>query len=239
MAVQVKTASFCIKIADEDEDMMESDSSVNFDGGFAEAAGVDANGVAGGLWVGWKKEARMSLIEACNNFMVLSVEKLNGRLWYLILFYGASKFELREKVFEELEDYLQQLNHPYLIVGDFNQVEYGSDKLSTRNDYIRGACSFNNWKLRSELLDIPFKRPRFTWCNNRKGEHRVYERLDKALGSKEWFTIFHDMGIKHYPIQISDHAPIEIDLNLTTIKGKKPYKLYAWVLDYSGVYTGY
>ncbi|XP_074278011.1 uncharacterized protein LOC141601616 [Silene latifolia] len=200
--------------------------------GFVEATGVDANGAAGGLWVGWTKEARMSLIVACNNFMILSVEKLNGRLWYLVLFYGASKFELREKVFEGLEDYLQQLNHPFLIVGDFNQVEFGSDKLSTRNDYIRGACSFNNWKMRNELLDIPFKGPRFTWCNNRKGVHRIYERLDKALGSKEWFTLFPDTGIKHHPIQISDHAPIEIDLNLTTTKGKKPYKLDAWVLDY-------
>ncbi|XP_074300848.1 uncharacterized protein LOC141632177 [Silene latifolia] len=157
----------------------------------------------------------MSLIEACNNFLVILVEKLNGRLWYLVLFYGASKLKLREKVFENLEDYLKKLVYPYLIVGDFNEVDYGSDKLSARNSYIRGACSFNNWKLRNELLDIPFKGRRFTWCNNRKGEHRVYERLDKALGFKEWFTMFPETGIKHHPIQISDHAPIEIDLNLT------------------------
>ncbi|XP_074300747.1 uncharacterized protein LOC141632060 [Silene latifolia] len=65
-----------------------------------------------------------------------------------------------------------------------------------------------------------------------KGEKRVYERIDKALGSKGWFTIFPETSIKHYPIQISDHAPIEVDLNLTKNNGKKPYKLDAWVLDY-------
>ncbi|XP_074262939.1 uncharacterized protein LOC141585787 [Silene latifolia] len=175
----------------------------------------------------------MSLVEACNNFVVLLVEKYNGLLWYLVLFYGASKFELRGRVFAELEDSLRGLNHSYLIVGDFNQVDYGCDKLSINKNYIRGACDFNNWKLRNELLDIPFKGPRFTWCNNRKGEKRVYEWIDKALGSKGWFTIFLETGIKHYPIQISDHAPIEVDLNLTKNNSKKPYKLDAWVLDYS------
>ncbi|XP_074300110.1 uncharacterized protein LOC141631324 [Silene latifolia] len=65
-----------------------------------------------------------------------------------------------------------------------------------------------------------------------KGNHRVYERLDKALGSKEWFTLFPETGIKHHPIQISDHAPIELDLHLTKPTGKNPYKLDAWVLNY-------
>ncbi|XP_074298934.1 uncharacterized protein LOC141629917 [Silene latifolia] len=78
-------------------------------------------------------------------------------------------------------------------MGDFNQVEFGSDKLSLK---------------------------------------RVYERIDRALSSKEWFTMFPDTGIKHYPIQISDHAPIELDLNLTKNISKKPYKLDAWVFFY-------
>ncbi|XP_074289494.1 uncharacterized protein LOC141614646 [Silene latifolia] len=81
-------------------------------------------------------------------------------------------------------------------------------------------------------MDIPFKGPRFTWCNNRKGDKRVYERIDKAYGSKDWFTLFPNTGIKHYPIQISDHAPIEVDLNLVGTSGSKPFKLDAWVLDH-------
>ncbi|XP_074301501.1 uncharacterized protein LOC141632895 [Silene latifolia] len=52
------------------------------------------------------------------------------------------------------------------------------------------------------------------------------------MGSKEWFTLFPNTGIKHYPIQISDHAPIEVDLNLTRSEGKKPFKIDAWVLEY-------
>ncbi|XP_074315132.1 uncharacterized protein LOC141651313 [Silene latifolia] len=146
--------------------------------------------------------------------------------------YGAPCVNQRASVLHEVEEWIGSCKDPYLLVGDFNQVDYRSDKLSLSQRPIGGADDFNLWKIRNELLDIPFKGPRFTWCNNRKGDKRVYERIDKAYGSKDWFTIFPSTGIKHYPIQISDHAPIEIDLNLVTTTGSRPYKLDAWVLDH-------
>ncbi|XP_074300408.1 uncharacterized protein LOC141631667 [Silene latifolia] len=91
--------------------------------------------------------------------------------------------------------------------------------------------SFHNWHVEHELVDIPFKGPRFTWCNNRKGFKRVYERIDKAYGLKDWFNHFPNTGVKHLPIQISDHAPIELCFNLVKNSCKKPYKIESWNLD--------
>ncbi|XP_074313908.1 uncharacterized protein LOC141649108 [Silene latifolia] len=200
--------------------------------GFVKSAGVDPLGTAGGLWVGWKKDARMSVVELSPNFLILLIEKYNGLPWYLVLFYGASQFSLRFPILKNLEESLGKLEYPYLIIGDFNQVEYACDKNCSNTSQIPGAYKFINWKVRNELLDIPFKGPQFTWCNNRQGNKRVYERLDKAFASKDWFTLFPDTGVKHFPIQISNHAPIEVDLNLTKNTNKKPYKLDAWALDY-------
>ncbi|XP_074306225.1 uncharacterized protein LOC141641466 [Silene latifolia] len=150
--------------------------------GFVKATRADSIGAAGGLSVGWKKEANMSLVVSCNNYVVLLVRKYNGRLWYLVFFYGAPCSKERDSVLTSLEECLCNLEYPFLIIGDFNQVKYACDKLSLNENKISGAYEFNNWKLRNELLDIPFKGPRFTWCNNRKDEKRVYERIDKALG---------------------------------------------------------
>ncbi|XP_074313498.1 uncharacterized protein LOC141648674 [Silene latifolia] len=200
--------------------------------GFNRVAGVDANGASGGLWVGWKKEANMSLVMSCSNFVILLVKKYNGLPWYLVLFYGEPNTNLRRAILLELEEQITILEYPYIIVGDFNQVDYACDKLNVNTNSIQGAFEFNSWRLRNELMDIPFKGPRFTWCNNRKGKRRVYERIDKALSSKDWFSYFPDTGIKHYPIQISDHAPIELDLNLTKNTSKKPYKVDAWALEH-------
>ncbi|XP_074313557.1 uncharacterized protein LOC141648737 [Silene latifolia] len=200
--------------------------------GFSNNLGIDANGSAGGLWVGWRNEARISHVLSCNNFIVLLVEKCQGRLWYLVLIYGSPYCLQRRPVLQELEDCLQKLVYPFLIVGDFNQVEYQSDKLSSSNRTITGAYDFNIWRITNQMVDIPFKGPRYTWCNNQKRKKRVYERIDRALGSKDWLSVFPNTGIKHYPIQISDHAPIELDLQLIKNNKQKPYKLDAWVLEY-------
>ncbi|XP_074290940.1 uncharacterized protein LOC141617673 [Silene latifolia] len=57
------------------------------------------------------------------------------------------------------------------------------------------------------------------------------------MGSKDWFTFFLNTGLKHYPIQISDHAPIEVDFNLIRNVTKKPYKLDSWALDHEECVT--
>ncbi|XP_074290932.1 uncharacterized protein LOC141617667 [Silene latifolia] len=162
--------------------------------GFDKTVGVDALGASGGLWVGWRREAKMRHVYSCIHFVVLLVEIYNGLLWYLVLFYGAPSSSKRASVLSDLECRLS---------------------------------SFQN-----ELVDIPFKGPQFTWCNNQKGQDRVYERLDKAMGSKDWFTFFPNTGLKHYPIQISDHAPIELDFNLISNGSRKPYKLDSWALEH-------
>ncbi|XP_074296627.1 uncharacterized protein LOC141626994 [Silene latifolia] len=199
--------------------------------GFEKSVGVDDVGASGGLWVGWRRGEKISHVYSCMNFIVLRVAKFNGLLWYLVLFYGAPKASLRASVLNELESCLESLEYPYLIVGDFNQVEFPCDKWSSCSTKINGASFFSEWRIKNELVDIPFKGPHFTWCNNRRGFDFVYERIDKALASKDWFSIFPNTGLKHYPIQIYDHAPIELDLNLVQNTSKKPYKLDAWALE--------
>lgn len=95
-------------------------------------------------------------------------------------------------------------------------------------EYHPGAALFHEWRIKLELLDIPFKGLNFTSCNNRDVIKRVYERQDRAYGSKDWFLNFPNSGIKNLPIQNFDHARIEFDTTLTKDKRKRPYKMDAW-----------
>ncbi|XP_074278507.1 uncharacterized protein LOC141602093 [Silene latifolia] len=109
---------------------------------------------------------------------------------------------------------VNSLDKPFLLIGDFNQVEFSSDKLGGSDKLIRGANLFSYWKNLHCLMDSPFKGPRITWCNNRDCPHRIYERLDKGFASNDWLSLFPNTFIKHLPIQISDHAPIILDTNM-------------------------
>ncbi|XP_074296878.1 uncharacterized protein LOC141627536 [Silene latifolia] len=178
--------------------------------GFDMSVGMDALGASGGLWVGWRKGEKISHVYSCMNFVILRIAKYNGLLWYLVLFYGAPKTAMRASVLHELEGCIASFEYPFLIIGDFNQVEYPCDKWGANSSSLNGAAYLTN---------------------EGKGLNRVYERLDKALASKDWFAVFPNTGLKHFPIQISDHAPIELDLNLVHNVNRKPYKLDSWALE--------
>ncbi|KAK9757312.1 hypothetical protein RND81_01G155500 [Saponaria officinalis] len=81
------------------------------------------------------------------------------------------------------------------------------------------------------LYDVPAKGPKFTWCNKRDGIDRLFEHLDKAYASDDWFAKFPDVGVTHYPIQFSDHAPIEVNVFLNDFKWRRPHKIEAWNLE--------
>ncbi|XP_074267464.1 uncharacterized protein LOC141590805 [Silene latifolia] len=123
------------------------------------------------------------------------------------------------------------MKHKFLK-GDFNQVEDHADKLGGDKGTIFGAKFFSEWKTRNLLADIAYKGPKFTWCNNRFGSARIYERLDKGLISSNWYSFFPNTGLLHLPIQCSDHAPIIMDTELLSIHRQRSFKMEAWCFDY-------
>ncbi|XP_074290753.1 uncharacterized protein LOC141617455 [Silene latifolia] len=154
-------------------------------------------------------------------------------MWYLCCVYGEPDHTKRGAVWETFTSHLNSLDKPFLLIGDFNQVEFCSDKLGGSDKLIRGANLFSYWKNTHCLMDIPFKGPRFTWCNNRESQHRIYERLDKGFASSVWLSLFPNTFIKHLPIQISDHAPIILDTNMILNTKKKVYRLETWCFDHA------
>lgn len=56
--------------------------------------------------------------------------------------------------------------HDFPMCGDFNQLEWFEDKLGGA-PIIRGWEVFMDWRLDTNLLDVPFYGPRFTWSNKK------------------------------------------------------------------------
>ncbi|XP_074293021.1 uncharacterized protein LOC141619909 [Silene latifolia] len=206
--------------------------------GFLQSAGCDADGLkkgegGGGLWVGWKSSCKLECVFSSRNLIIFLVNQCKGSLWYLCCVYGEPDHTMRGAVWESFTCHFNSFDKTFLLFGDFDQVEFSSDKLGGSDKLIRGASLFSYWKNLHCLMDIPFKGPRFTWCNNRDNPHRIYERLDEGFASNDWLSLFPNTFIKHLPIQISDHAPIILDTNMILHTKKKIYRLDAWCFDHA------
>lgn len=62
------------------------------------------------------------------------------------------------------------------------------------------------------LIDLGYRDPKYTWCNNRLGNARVWERLDRAFTSDQWLNKYPEASITHLPSFASDHYPIPLAL---------------------------
>ncbi|XP_074266604.1 uncharacterized protein LOC141589883 [Silene latifolia] len=200
--------------------------------GFTHHVGVDAEGSKGGLWVGWKPSWNIECITKCPNFIIIKINECGGSFWYVFCIYGSLKRENRESVWLHIEHWISRMDSQFILLGDFNQVEFREDKLGGNKGSIFGAQLFSEWKVRNSLSDIAYKGPKFTWCNNRKGHKRIYERIDKGLASPLWYSLFPNSDIKHLPIQCSDHAPIIFDTGFFEPHKRKSFRMEAWAFEY-------
>ncbi|KAK9741012.1 hypothetical protein RND81_03G075700, partial [Saponaria officinalis] len=97
--------------------------------GFVNYDGIDAIGSSGGLYFGWKKDIRITILYKCCNFIICQVQECKDRFWYLCLVYGEPYTSCREYVWGNLGDWLDKFDRPALLIGDFNQVAFSWDKM--------------------------------------------------------------------------------------------------------------
>lgn len=105
--------------------------------------------------------------------------------------------------------YLLDQGIPTMVVGDFNCILRSEEKRGgrpyTENISFRECAHF----LQSNgLVDLGFIGPCFTWCNNRSGGARVWERLDKVFATSSWIQGHPAHFVRHLARIASDHCPV-------------------------------
>lgn len=82
------------------------------------------------------------------------------------------------------------------------------------------------------LGDLRFKGQMHTWSNNRVGEARVMERLDRVLNNGAWQVRFHKAQCIHDLAIGSDHTPIHLSLDHTENRSDKSFKFEEMWYEY-------
>ncbi|KMS97072.1 hypothetical protein BVRB_7g179330 [Beta vulgaris subsp. vulgaris] len=192
---------------------------------------------AGGLALLWSEEVDISLKNMGDHCIDVTVQEEGGVLWRFTGIYGWSESSQKVKTWEMMRELGENNNLAWLLVGDFNEVLYETEKNS------RNPCDFASvQQFRSvvdELLlkDLGADGYPFTWSNRRADDAFVEERLDRALASESWMDLYSNAAVSNLIWDGSDHFPIVMNLgghqtNAPTSTGQQRFRFEAkWLQE--------
>ena len=97
-----------------------------------------------------------------------------------------------------------------LCVGYLNEITVDSEKYGTTRRPLWQMVDFRKALDYTNLTDLGFKGPKFTWLNMQDGSKFIKERLDRALGNSKWLDFFQMVKVNVLAACTSDHAPLLI-----------------------------
>lgn len=141
----------------------------------------------------------------------VKVKDDDGVKWRFTGIYGEPKTEKKYLTWKLLKILKNQMDMPWLVAGDFNEILYGHEKQGGK---IRAQGLMDNFKetlKECELTDLGFEGDMFTWRNNsRTKEGYIRERLDRAIANSSWRNRFSEGKVINGDPYHSDHRPIII-----------------------------
>ena len=136
--------------------------------GFFESFIVPIDGLRGGLALFWKSEIRIGVRNSSLSDIDAVVEGDSLGCWQLTGFYGQPKTNRRVESWSLLKSLRGSSHLPWLVVGDFNEIRFQSEK--------EGGAPRPNWQMARfnesinfcGLKEVGFVGPIFTWLYQRR-----------------------------------------------------------------------
>lgn len=176
---------------------------IGFDCCFA----ADCRGRSGGIGIFWRNYDLCSLISYSTTFVNLDVHDDDLAVWRITAFYGYSERSRRRASWDMLRSIGQDVNSPWLCIGDFNDLLSQDDKIGLHEHPDWCIRGFREVVVDCNLLDMPLLGYLYTWSQSRGKPNAVGERLDRALVTPNWLSLYPDAHLINGLAPISDHSP--------------------------------
>lgn len=106
---------------------------------------------------------------------------------------------------------LRKLGHahdlPWVVYGDFNEILYACEKVGGVPREEGRMKAFREVVVDSQLLDLRYSSPRFTWERGNLLTNNIREILDRGLAFKCWAELFPNAIVQHLLHSLFDHCP--------------------------------
>uniref|UniRef100_A0A803PIW0 Endonuclease/exonuclease/phosphatase domain-containing protein n=1 Tax=Cannabis sativa TaxID=3483 RepID=A0A803PIW0_CANSA len=102
---------------------------------------------------------------------------------------------------------------PWCVIGELNNIANQAEKRG-RHAYPSSLIEgFQSALHDCQLHDLELRGYPYTWERGRNTGSLVEIRLDKALVTRQWLAIFHEVTLTNLDFFCSDHTPIILELN--------------------------
>uniref|UniRef100_A0A7N2LMG5 Reverse transcriptase n=1 Tax=Quercus lobata TaxID=97700 RepID=A0A7N2LMG5_QUELO len=162
--------------------------------------------------------------------VVFLMETKSNEDWMKIVrdkcFYGNPDTSKRPESWEKLKLLRNTSTLPWLVIGDFNELMRMSKKERGSSRPQQQMLQFVEAIDAYGLKDIGFVGPRFTWLYQRSDGVQIRERLDRALATADWVSLFPMAKLHHLTSTALDHSPLLLHFNRKKMKkrGKKLFR---------------
>ncbi|XP_028553470.1 uncharacterized protein LOC114580371 [Dendrobium catenatum] len=161
----------------------------------------------------WKKGfAYFEIVDHSSQVIVgqLNINALGK--WNIATVYGGKDAQTRRSLWNKLEDRMCG-DEPCIIGGDFNCILSKEDKRGGKRFHLSNRSKdMKKFMINNDFHDIGFVGPSYTWCNNKEGNSRIWERFDRCLLNSMALHNIPMAKVHHLPRVASDHALISINL---------------------------
>ena len=177
--------------------------------GFSNGLIVPSLGRSGGIALLWTREISLE-VKSYTKFHVDAVvsEASSDYRWRITGFYGHPETHKKYESWHLLTFLNNQLQLPWLCLGDFNEILSMNEKFGGVNRPQQQMDSFRGIVNYCGSHDLGYYGPDYTWSNMQEGENRICLRLDRALATPEWSARFERMKVYHLVDSTSDHCAL-------------------------------
>ncbi|KAL8141026.1 hypothetical protein V2J09_007047 [Rumex salicifolius] len=195
---------------------------------------VEAEGFAGGIWLLWKTDlVVVTPIIMDPQHITVEITRNGDIPWVLSAIYASPDYYKRGQLWSALGDFARANSRPWLIGGDFNATLDRSERTYDSEYANRASATFAEWVDDSQLVDLGFSGPCFTWKYGTNMPTYRASRLDRFLCSDSWRWLFPEAVVQHVPTSHSDHCPLSLRSHPPEVAtGNRPFRfLAAWTLS--------
>ncbi|KAF3619943.1 hypothetical protein FXO38_32633 [Capsicum annuum] len=151
---------------------------------------------------------------------------------WMTFVYGFNTPAARRTLWDHLRHIGANCQNLWVVLGDFNAI--------LSHDYMINGEPITPQELVDfqECIDdvgmgpLPSKGHRYTWCNKRAHQARIYSRIDWALGNHLWFIHYNYVEAEYKDFGCSDHTPIILSTDFLVMQVRRPFRLLNVVMQH-------